>query len=117
MVLSACFTLLGSSAIVWDDSASFNEKEKEHSFFFKAIYFLFCSVIGIKFGHTGFLLVPKQICSAKKKSPFPLLLQSLLKSIGKATVQHWTERTGREKRKELGIDKDRGQHKKQQQQQ
>lgn len=42
--------------------------------------------------------VPNRMCSAKEEYDRLFLLWSVLKLIGKATRQHWTERLGRERR-------------------
>ncbi len=89
----------------------------KHFFFgpFFNFYFLNLSCSGALACSMKGLVVPEQICSAKRESDLLLLLQSVLKFIGKATGRYkvW-EWIGREWRERLGNTKGRGKHGKQQ---
>lgn len=67
------------------------------AFLFKAVLF---GIWGMKYGRTGSLLEPKQICPANEQKL--LLLQSWSKLIGRAIGPHWTVLTGREKGRMTG---------------
>lgn len=66
------------------------------------LFFVSVSSQDAQFGRLGMRYqsppVPNQMCSAKEESDILFLLWFVLKLIGKATRQHWTEWLGRENR-------------------